>query len=96
MSDEFEDTLTNRVSEAIEFCVDELGLRLPLHIVVIDMGARLIALTIHEDGKSVLISDPGPRVSELLYPIHVLVVDRDGESITLTAKLKNKPMRTLH
>jgi len=96
MSDEFEDTLTDRVSEAIEFCVDELGLRLPLHIVVIDMGARLIALTIHEDGKSVLISDPGSRVSELLYPIHVLVVDRDGQSVTLTAKLKNKPVRTLH
>ena len=96
MSDESEDTFTDRVSEAIEFCVDELDLNFPLHIVIIDMGARLTAITIHEDGKTIYIYDPGPRVSQLLYPIHVLVVDREGKSVTLTAKLKNEPIRTLH
>ncbi len=96
MSDEFEDNFTDRVTEAIEFCVDELGLTLPLHIVIMDMGVRLMAVIIHEDGKTDTIIDPGPRVSELLYPIHVLVVDCEGESVTLAAKLRNEPMRTLH
>ncbi len=96
MSDEFEDTLTDRVSEAIEFCVDELGLRLPLHIVVIDMGGHILAASIHGDGRIVPLIDPGRSVTAPLYPVHTFVVDRDGESVTLTAKLKNKPMRTLH
>ena len=96
MSDEFEDNFDDRVCEAIEFCVDELDLKFPLHIVMIDMGARLTAIALHEDGKTVYIYDPGPRVSELMYPIHVLVVGSDGKSVSLTAKLKNEPMRTLH
>jgi hypothetical protein len=96
MSDEFDGTFADHVSEAIELCVNELDMTFPLHIVTIDMGGHLMAITIHDDGKTVDIYNPGYRASELMYPIHVLVVDCDGQSVTLTAMLKDEPMRTLH
>ncbi len=83
-------------AEAMALCVDELGLKMPLYVIHIDMGAHIVAVQVHEDGKIVPLVDPGRGVSAPLYPVHTLIVDRDGSSATLVLDQKDKRMRTLH
>ncbi len=69
---------------------------MPLNVVTMDMGAHIVAAQVHEDGKIVPLVDPGRGVSSPLYPVHTLIVDRDGNSATLALALKDEPMRVLH
>ena len=85
-----------KISEALEICVKEYGMKMPLQTVTIDMGGHIVACTIHEDGRIVPLVDPGRGVTAPLYPVHTLVVDCDGNSMTLTASIEDEPMRTIH
>ncbi len=38
MSEQTQATLEDRIIEAIDLCVNELGLKMPLNVVTIDMG----------------------------------------------------------
>ncbi len=96
MADESNETFADRLTEIMEFCIEELSFGLPLRIVIIDMGSRLKAFEVHEDGSTIPISDADSGVSELLYPVHVLIVGCEGQSVTYTAKSKDEPLRTLH
>ena len=96
MADQSQDTLGQTLVEAIEICVNELGLKMPLQTVTIDMGSHVVTALIHEDGRIAPIIDPGRGVTTPLYPVHTLIVDRDGNSATLVVRQKDKPMRTLH
>ncbi len=83
-------------AEAIAVCVNELGLKMPLYVIHIDMGAHIVAAQVNEDGRIVPLIDPGRGVTAPLYPVHTLVVDRDGNSATLVINQEDKRMRTLH
>ncbi len=83
-------------AEAMALCVDELGLKMPLKILHMDMGGHIVAAEIYEDGEVAPLIDPGRGVTGPLYPVHTLVVDRDGNSATLVINQKDKRMRTLH
>jgi len=83
-------------AEAITVCVNELGLKMPLSVIHIDMGAHIVAAQVHEDGRIVHLIDPGRGFSAPLYPVHTLIVDRDGDSATLVLDQKDTRMRTLH
>ncbi len=83
-------------ADAIAVCVNELGLKMPLYVIHIDMGAHIVAANVYEDGRIVPLIDPGRGVTGPLYPVHTLVVDRDGSSATLVLDQKDKRMRTLH
>ncbi len=83
-------------AEAMALCVDELGLKMPLYVIHIDMGAHIVAAQVNEDGRIVPLIDPGRGVTGPLYPVHTLVVDRDGNSATLVINQEDKRMRTLH
>ena len=83
-------------AEAIAVCVNELGMKMPLYVIHIDMGAHIVAAQVYEDGKIVPLVDPGKGVSAPLYPVHTFIVDRDGNSATLVLDQKDTRMRTLH
>ncbi len=51
MSEQTQATLENRITEAIDLCVNDLGLKMPLNVVTIDMGGHILAATIHGDGR---------------------------------------------
>ena len=83
-------------ADAIAACVNELGMKMPLYVIHIDMGAHIVAAQVHEDGRIVPLIDPGRGVTAPLYPVDTLIVDRDGSSATLVLDQKDKRMRTLH
>ncbi len=83
-------------AEAIAVCVNELGLKMPLKILHMDMGGHIVATEIYEDGEIVPLIDPGRGVTDPLYPVHTLVVDRDGKSALLVLEMEDERMRTLH
>jgi hypothetical protein len=41
-------------AEAIAVCVNELGMKMPLYVIHIDMGAHIVAAQVYEDGKKCL------------------------------------------
>ncbi len=96
MSEQTQATLENRIIEAIDLCVNDLGLKMPLNVVTIDMGGQILAASIHGDGRIVPLIDPGRVVTAPLYPVHTFVVDHTGNSLTLVATLGDERMRTIH
>ncbi len=96
MTEKHKAAIATGINEAIEVCVKELGMKMPLNLVTMDMGAHIVAAQVHEDGKIVPLVAPGRSVSAPLYPVHTLIVDRDGNSATLALEQKDKPMRTIH
>ena len=96
MTEQHKAAFENYLAETIELCVKELGMKMPLNMVFMDMGGHIVAAQFHEDGKIVPLVDPGRRVSEPLYPVHTLIVDHDGNSATLVLESKDERMRTLH
>ncbi len=96
MTEEHKTAIANSIVEAIEVCVKEFGMKMPLNVVTMDMGAHIVAEQVHEDGKIVPLVDPGRGVSSPLYPVHTLIVDRDGNSAILALDQKDKRIRTLH
>jgi len=96
MSEQTQATLENRFIEAIDLCVNELELKMPINVVTIDMGGQILAASIHGDGRIVSLIDPGRGVTAPLYPIHTFVVDHTGNSLTLVATLGDERMRTIH
>ena len=83
-------------AEAMALCVDELGLKMPIKILHMDMGGHIVAAEIYEDGEIVPLVDSGRGVSAPLYPVHTLIVDRDGKSALLVLEMEDERMRTLH
>jgi len=96
MSEQTQATLENRIIEAIDLCVNELELKMPINVVTIDMGGHILAASVHGDGRIVSLIDPGRVVTALLYPVHTFVVDHTGNSLTLVATLGDERMRTIH
>jgi len=96
MSEQTQATLENRIIEAVDLCVNDLGLKMPLNVVTIDMGGHILAASIHADGRIVPLIDPGRGVTAPLYPVHTFVVDHAGNSLTLVATLGDERMRTIH
>ncbi len=96
MTEQHKAAMENYTTEAIAICVNEFGLNMPLYVIHIDMGAHIVAVPVHADGKIDPLVDPGRGVTTPLYPVHTLIVDRDGNSATLVLDQKDKRMRTLH
>ncbi len=96
MTEKHKAAIATGINEAIEVCVKERGMKMPLNLVTMDMGSHIVAAQVHEDGKIVPLVAPGRGVSAPLYPVHTLIVDRDGNSATLVVEQKDKPMRTIH
>ena len=96
MTEKHKAAIAISINEAIEVCVKELGMKMPLNVVTMDMGAHIVAAQVHEDGKIVPLVDPGRGVSSPLYPVHALIVDRDGNSAILAVDQKDKDIRVLH
>ncbi len=65
-------------AEAIAVCVNELGLKMPLYVIHIDMGAHIVAAQVDEDGRIVPLIIPGRGVTAPLYPVHTFVVDDEA------------------
>ena len=59
-------------------------------------GGHIVAAEIYEDGEIVPLVDSGRGVSAPLYPVHTLIVDRDGKSALLVLEMEDERMRTLH
>ncbi len=96
MTEKHKSAIATGINEAIEVCVKELGMKMPLNLVTMDMGAHIVAAQVHEDGKIVPLVDAGRGVSAPLYPVHTFIVDRDGNSATLVLDQEDTGMRTLH
>ena len=96
MTEEHKSIFEFYIAETIDVCVKELGMKMPLQIVNIDMGSHIDAAKVYEDGRILPIVDPGRGVTAPLYPVHTLVVDHDGNSATLVLESKEERMRTLH
>ena len=96
MTEQHKAAIENYTREAIEVCLKELGLKMPLKILHMDMGGHIVAAEIYEDGEIVPLVDSGRGVSAPLYPVHTLIVDRDGKSALLVLEMEDERMRTLH
>ena len=90
------ETFEDFVAEGIKICVNDLGMKMPLNIVHMDKAGHIVAAEVHADGRIVPLVDSGRGVSAPLYPVHALIVDRDGNSATLALDLKDERMRVLH